>query len=119
MEDTKVGTNGAMLIVERGVSEASVVILEDAPHVLGRRPYADTGFSNACLSRRHAEITRAGQRFQIRDLGSRNGTLVNGQTVGPDGHSLSHGDRIELAIEHEQGRCGNATRIEPPTIYER
>jgi transcriptional regulator with AAA-type ATPase domain len=44
-------------------------------------------------SRRHLVIRRAGVGWQIEDLGSRNGTLVNGEPV--ERAELAHGDLIE------------------------
>jgi transcriptional regulator with AAA-type ATPase domain/pSer/pThr/pTyr-binding forkhead associated (FHA) protein len=44
-------------------------------------------------SRRHLVIRRAGAGWQVEDLGSRNGTLVNGERV--DRAELAHGDFIE------------------------
>jgi hypothetical protein len=46
------------------------------------------------VSRRHAILSRQGDRFAIRDLGSRHGTLVNGEMR--DQHVLAHGDRLTL-----------------------
>jgi transcriptional regulator of acetoin/glycerol metabolism len=44
-------------------------------------------------SRRHLAIRRTDARWQVEDLGSRNGTLVNGERV--DRAALAHGDLIE------------------------
>ena len=49
------------------------------------------------VSRRHAEITRVRNSWWIRDLGSRNGTRVNGTPLtGPEGRMLADGDEIRL-----------------------
>ncbi|HVQ35995.1 MAG TPA: FHA domain-containing protein, partial [Pyrinomonadaceae bacterium] len=62
---------------------------------------------DALVSRRHAVIRRQGNRFEIIDQGSFNGTLVNGQRiVGAAG--LSDGDRIQL------GTGGPALRFRDP-----
>ena len=50
--------------------------------------------SDPALSRRHCAIVGNGEKFTIRDLGSRNGTLINGVTVKEQ--PLNHGDRIEI-----------------------
>ena len=50
--------------------------------------------SDPALSRRHCAIVGQGEKFTIRDLGSRNGTLINGVTVKEQ--PLHHGDRIEI-----------------------
>src|SRR5260370_3864200 len=50
--------------------------------------------SDPALSRWHCLLIRKGEQFTIRDLGSRNGTLVNGMTV--DELQLRHGDQISV-----------------------
>ena len=49
--------------------------------VLGRGVEADIRLSDTGVSRRHAEIRLEGHRVAISDLGSTNGTSVNGRTV--------------------------------------
>jgi pSer/pThr/pTyr-binding forkhead associated (FHA) protein len=44
------------------------------------------------VSRRHAELRRAAEGWTIVDLGSTNGTTVNGKTAKE--HRLQNGDRI-------------------------
>jgi signal transduction histidine kinase len=46
------------------------------------------------ISREHAEIGRRGANFVIRDLGSSNGTFVNGQQIKE--HVLASGDQVQL-----------------------
>lgn len=46
------------------------------------------------VSRRHAEIRREGEIYTIVDLGSSNGTFVNGQQI--EHHELASGDRLVL-----------------------
>jgi len=46
------------------------------------------------LSRRHCLVIADGERFSIRDLGSRNGTLVNGVPV--EQQQIRHGDQIYI-----------------------
>jgi hypothetical protein len=50
------------------------------PAVLGRSD-ADVSVRGTSVSRRHAEIALEGGRFVVRDLGSRNGTLVSGMPI--------------------------------------
>jgi hypothetical protein len=53
----------------------------EQPYVLGRHPDCDLVLGDDSVSRRHASITREGDRWLIVDLGSRNGTHVNGWRV--------------------------------------
>ena len=49
------------------------------------------------ISRRHAQIEQQGERYYLVDLGSVNGTKVNGQPVAKNNrHLLVDGDRIEF-----------------------
>jgi DNA-binding NtrC family response regulator len=52
--------------------------------VVGRDASADIVLPVTAVSRRHAELVKQGSTFVVRDLGSRNGTLVNGHPVGED-----------------------------------
>ena len=62
--------------------------------VLGRSRSCDLRVGGGDASRRHAEISGDADGFVVRDLGSTNGTLVNGEPVGE--HRLAPGDRIEI-----------------------
>jgi DNA-binding winged helix-turn-helix (wHTH) protein len=63
--------------------------------ILGRAPECDIVVAGRLVSRQHARITRAGRVYTLEDLGSHNGTTVNGQPLdGP--RVLRDGDRIEL-----------------------
>ncbi|MBI5542785.1 MAG: FHA domain-containing protein, partial [Deltaproteobacteria bacterium] len=54
----------------------------DKPKVMvGRVPPADILLDDDSVSRRHAEIVKIGPRFSVRDLGSANGTFLNGDRV--------------------------------------
>ena len=66
----------------------------DEPYVLGRHPDCDLVLNDGSVSRRHAAITREGDRWLIVDLGSRNGTHVNGWRVA-EAHVFD-GDELVL-----------------------
>ncbi len=55
--------------------------LERAVTVIGREASADVVLPVTAVSRRHVELRREGDDYVARDLGSRNGTLVNGHPV--------------------------------------
>ncbi|MFC1935202.1 FHA domain-containing protein [Chloroflexota bacterium] len=88
--------SGAVLVVEKGMAEASVIPLDKRVHILGKAAGADTAVDNPYVSRRHAEVCFVEGRYQVRDLGSKNGTFVNGSAVGSAAQWLNNGDRIEL-----------------------
>lgn len=60
--------------------------------IIGRMEGADIVLSDPAVSRRHAEIHREGDEWSVVDLGSTNGTEVNGKRVNR--HRLNPGDRI-------------------------
>ena len=51
-------------------------------HLVGRSPRANLLLSASYVSSQHATIRWGGQHWELKDLGSRNGTLVNGERVG-------------------------------------
>ena len=67
-------------------------VLEQRRAVLGRSRDADVQIEDANVSRRHAEIVQEGSVFWVVDLGSTNGTEVDGRRV--QRHQLQDGDRL-------------------------
>jgi S1-C subfamily serine protease/pSer/pThr/pTyr-binding forkhead associated (FHA) protein len=70
-----------------GIS-AGAVIVQGKPYIaVGRHPASDLRFDpdqELDVSARHAAIVQQGTRWFVRDLGSRNGTLVNGHKISGD-----------------------------------
>ena len=91
---------GAMLIVEKGMSDVSVVPLSEPPYVFGKSTQVDVVVDNPFVSRLHCEIVHQKGTLVIRDLGSKNGTYLNGVLLkNGELQPLSNGDRIELGRE--------------------
>ncbi|MEN0111342.1 MAG: SpoIIE family protein phosphatase [Planctomycetota bacterium] len=83
----------ANLRIVQGVEPNKSFPLEAASSTIGRSAECEIALDVAAVSRRHAAIAREGEAHFVEDLGSRNGTFVNGQRI--DGrHQLTHGDRI-------------------------
>lgn len=75
---------------------------------LGRHPQSDLQFDPAKdldVSTRHAAVIRAGDGWSVRDLGSANGTWVNGEKLTAD-RQLHTGDEITF------GKSGPRVRVE-------
>jgi hypothetical protein len=70
------------------------VSIEDDAITIGRLSECDVMIDDANVSRHHAEIRRAGDVFNLVDLGSTNGTRVNGLPVRE--HRLSSGDVVTM-----------------------
>ena len=62
--------------------------------VIGRRQDCDLCVPLMVVSRRHCEISQDANRLHVRDLGSRNGTFLNGQQV--DEADINPGDKIKV-----------------------
>jgi hypothetical protein len=54
------------------------------PTTIGRSVECDCVVVEPSISRRHAELRRAGEHWLLRDLGSRNGTRLNGMRVSAE-----------------------------------
>jgi hypothetical protein len=68
--------------------------IEAAPIIIGRMPECAVVLSDPNVSRRHAEVLRVNEAFMVRDLGSTNGTKVNGAPVREQ--YLQSGDNITV-----------------------
>lgn len=66
--------------------------------VIGRDPASDVLVDHACVSRRHALLRRYGEHHTLEDLGSSNGTAINGTPIR-EAVLLRPGDRVELGGE--------------------
>jgi hypothetical protein len=86
------------LEIERGPGSGAVRALPppEAVLVIGRGDEAGWVILDEDLSRAHAEVRRGWDGVSIRDLGSKNGTRVDGARAGADGVLLRDGARIEL-----------------------
>lgn len=86
----------AVLVVERGIDDFSIVPLNQPAYELGKSASSNIVLDNPYVSRRHARIVVRRGHFEIEDLGSKNGTSVNGTLLGNRRVRLRYGDRIEL-----------------------
>jgi pSer/pThr/pTyr-binding forkhead associated (FHA) protein len=91
-------TNYRAAIVVLSGNAAGTEFAIDEPKVsLGRGATADLSFDDSAMSREHVVIEFSDGGFRIRDLGSMNGTMVNGEAVQVA--NLDHGDRLRIG-EH-------------------
>jgi serine phosphatase RsbU (regulator of sigma subunit)/pSer/pThr/pTyr-binding forkhead associated (FHA) protein len=84
----------AMLIVLQGGKAVSYQIGEGET-VLGRHPACTIQLDSNTISRRHAQVTKVNGQYFVEDLGSGNGTFVNGKQITGK-TQLHHDDRIKL-----------------------
>ncbi len=69
--------------------------VESFPFTIGRNETCDLHIDSNQVSREHATITRQGRKFKVRDLGSTNGTFVNGERITEA--ALGDGDLLVIA----------------------
>lgn len=98
-----VGTNpgarsepgGAELVVLTGSAEARRIRLRGSGQVIGRSPEADLAIDDPYASEFHARVGLQDDRVVVHDLGSTNGTYVNGRRV-TNPTTVSRGDTVQI-----------------------
>jgi hypothetical protein len=89
------GITGPALVVRSGGGMAGQSF---QPHegrtLIGRSPDCEVFLDDVTVSRRHAELTREGDTFTIRDLGSLNGTYVNRKRI--ESVVLEEDDEVQI-----------------------
>ncbi len=82
------------LFVERGSDKGREFVLQEGENGIGRGIDNDVILADVAVSRRHLIIVREGDILRLRDLGSGNGTQLNGKRTSTA--VLNDGDRIEV-----------------------
>jgi pSer/pThr/pTyr-binding forkhead associated (FHA) protein len=86
-----------LLLVKRGPNAGSTFLLEVDATSVGRAPESDVFLDDVTVSRKHAQIVRrADGSFSVSDVGSLNGTYVNGEQV--DETRLATGDEVQIGM---------------------
>jgi pSer/pThr/pTyr-binding forkhead associated (FHA) protein len=81
---------------------------QENPIVVGRSLSVDAPVPDAMVSRRHCELDCRDGRLVIRDLGSTNGTIVNGRPIDAD-CELEPGDVVLLGVSEFRVMAGEET----------
>ncbi len=79
------------LVAESGPLRGQSIELHEGETAIGRDPNNGVAILDSALSRRHFLIKRTGDKFFVRDLGSRNQTFLNGRPVQQE-IRMSEGD---------------------------
>lgn len=74
-------SGSALLIVRKGPNAGARFLLDQDSTVAGRHPAADIFLDDVTVSRRHAEFVRRGTAFEVKDMGSLNGTYFDGVLI--------------------------------------
>ncbi|MDM8527878.1 FHA domain-containing protein [Anaerolineales bacterium HSG24] len=88
----------AMLIIQEGQSPKTQWPLYKKITIIGREPECDVPIIERQISRQHAEIALTVEGYQIRDLGSKNGTFLNGEAISDEPTLLRNGDEVGVAL---------------------
>lgn len=95
MEETGI----PMLVVLEGEAAGQRWLIQEDQVLVGRGPDCDIILPERRISRHHARIERtADGHYLLHDLGSKNGTWVNGEEVGEAPRLLQDGDEIQFAL---------------------
>jgi hypothetical protein len=88
------GTTETMLVARTGVDAGASLVLDGRRVTAGRGAGCDLVVRDTTVSREHAAFVLRGDVWWVLDLGSTNGTRVNGLRAAE--HPVTPGDRIEL-----------------------
>jgi hypothetical protein len=86
---------GGVRVAALALDDGHRVVVADEPVIIGRMSDCAVVLKDPNVSRHHAEVRRDGDDFVVADLGSTNGTKLNGVTVKKP-TALSDGDEITV-----------------------
>ena len=87
-------SGSALLVVRRGPNIGARFLLDEDTTTAGRHPSADIFLDDVTVSRRHAQFLRHGTAFEVKDLGSLNGTFFDGVRI--ETALLSDGAEVQI-----------------------
>jgi len=86
--------SGAWLVSDKGSSQGRMIIISHQEFIIGRDASCHLRIDDPVVSRQHACLQQQADRFLLRDLGSTNGTFLNGRPVRDECPEIYDGDRI-------------------------
>jgi DNA-binding NtrC family response regulator len=107
---------GLVKVFASGGATFEPIPIVESRLVIGRGEECHLRLDDARASRTHAEITCAGGRFTVRDLGSRNGTFLDGERIGTlavmeDGSVLTIGSTVMLLFTDVRALLGKTIEV--------
>jgi hypothetical protein len=92
---SQVTERGPALVIRSGGGRVGETFMLDKDRLtVGRRPDSDIFLDDVTVSRKHAVFTKDGDRWQLEDQGSLNGTFVNRERV--ETAELTDGDELQI-----------------------
>lgn len=107
----------AKLVMTSNSGEQEEIPLTKETTTIGRKPSNDIHIDNLSVSGNHAQVITILEDSFLEDLGSTNGTYVNGKLIKK--HALEHGDKITLGkyqISYESSSGGSDQDFEQTMI---
>ena len=107
-----------MLVIYKGVLAGGRWPVSQESLTIGRSKDCDIVIPERQISRYHARIESDESGYIVRDLGSKNGTVVNGEILSDQPYRLRDGDEIRLAdVVHFGFIAGEVTLPLEDTMY--
>ena len=104
------------LIAQAGPASGQEFVLDGDELVIGRAADNPVSIPDTSVSRKHALVRKTSDGWAVSDLGSGNGTMLNGEAIA-DETTLAEGDVITLGDSELRYSAGGApaAAVEPPT----
>jgi len=100
-------TEGPLLVVRKGHEIGQRFYLDRDTLTVGRDPASDIFLNDVTVSRNHAVLRVVGDSVRVEDVGSLNGTYVNGVCI--DKAQLAHGDSVQVGTFQMVFMAGKGT----------
>ncbi|MBH29506.1 MAG: hypothetical protein CL520_04940 [Actinobacteria bacterium] len=94
--DMQAPPSGAVLVVTSGHQAGTRYVVASEQLTVGRHPDSDIFLDDITVSRRHVELKVGSTGYVISDVGSLNGTYLNGERLEETEAVLTNGDELQI-----------------------